>query len=76
MVFCGILIDDLEEGIVSNLSKHAHDTKLGGVAYRPEGCVAIRQELDRLGSWVVRNQMRFNKSECRILHLGRSNCTY
>lgn len=34
---------------------------------------AFQGELDRLESWVVTNHIKFNKSECRILHLERDN---
>ena len=68
-----VLFNDLNKGIDCTLSKFADDTKLGGVGDTAGGCAAIQRDLDRLESWVKGNLMKFNKSKCRVLHMGRKD---
>jgi len=76
LILFNIFINDLDEEIESSLSNFADDTKLGRVADTLEGFATIQHDLDRPESWTGRNLMRFNKSKCRVLHLGRNNSTY
>ncbi|KAK4806619.1 hypothetical protein QYF61_013874 [Mycteria americana] len=66
-------MNDPDDGAECTLSKLADDTKLGGVADTPEGCVAIQRDLDRLKKWADRNLVKFNKGNCQVLPLGRNN---
>jgi len=42
------------------------------VADTLEGSATIQQDLDRLESCAGKNLTTFNKSKCRVLHLGRN----
>lgn len=43
------------------------------MAYIPEGCAAIQQDLDKLKNFAETNLTRFNKDGCGVLHLWRNN---
>lgn len=58
---------------VCSLSKSADDTKLRGEPNTPEGHSALQRVLNRMEKWAIRNLMKFNKEECKILHLGRNS---
>lgn len=73
LILFNIFINDLDKEIECILSKLAGNTKLEGVANRPESCAAIQRDLDRLESWAERNTVRFNKGKFGTLRLTRNN---
>ena len=78
LVLLNVFINYIDNGIECTLSKFAvaDDTKLSGAADITEGSDTMRRVLDCLEKWVHVNQRKFNKAECKVLHLGRSNQKY
>ncbi|PKU41021.1 reverse hypothetical protein [Limosa lapponica baueri] len=60
---------DMDVEIECILSKFAN-TKLCGVVDTLEGSNAIQKDLDRLEKWACANLINFNKTKCKVLHLG------
>ena len=65
-----LFINDLDNGVECTLSKFAD--KLG-VANITDGRAAIHRDLAWVKNWAERNLTKFNRVECKVLHLGRNN---
>ena len=68
-----VFINDLEDGIQSDLSKFADDTKLIASSETEEETEVIQADLRKLHEWSIKWQMNFNAEKCKVLHLGNKN---
>jgi len=68
-----IYINDIDEGIVSRISKFADDTKLGSDVSTPEKVEQLQIDLQKLGEWSEKWQMPFNAAKCKVMHIGYRN---
>lgn len=56
-------VSDLDGKTKCALSKFADNTKFGGVAGTPAGCVSIQKALDMLEKWGKGNLLHFNNGK-------------
>lgn len=75
-VLFNIFINDINNRIECTLSKLVDDTKVCGAVNTPEGWDAIQKDLDRLEQWAQENQVRFDKAQCKVRHLGSGYLHY
>ena len=68
-----IYINDLDEGLMSRVSKFADDTKVGINANDVSEVKQGQDDLKRIGEWSQTWQMPFNLDKCKVMHVGQSN---
>ena len=69
-------INDLELDLVNSIVKFADDTKLLGRVSNSNERDQLQQDLQQLTNWSDTLQMPFNKSKCKVMHLGCNNQQY
>lgn len=73
LILFNVFINDIGRGIECTLSKTAEDTQLTTAIVTPVAKGATKGDLDRLEKWAHVSVMKFNKTECKALHLGWGN---
>ncbi|KAK8741933.1 hypothetical protein OTU49_002018 [Cherax quadricarinatus] len=68
-----IYINDIDEGIKSDIGKFADDTKIGRRIHSDEDIRALQEDLNRLMQWSEKWQMQFNIDKCKVLNVGQDN---
>ena len=66
-----IYINDIDEGILSKISKFADDTKLCREIGSELDAKILQEDLKRLSQWSEDWQMLFNIDKCSVMHIGR-----
>jgi len=73
LALLNIFVGNIECEIECNISKFADDTKQCGSIDTLEGRDAIQRDLDRLERWACANLVKFNKTKCKVVHMGRGS---
>ena len=68
-----VFINDLDDNIVSALSKFADDAKMLNNVNSDEDIGKMQDDLNKLAQWSKDWQMRFNTDKCKVIHAGHCN---
>ncbi|KAJ7428534.1 hypothetical protein BTVI_00322 [Pitangus sulphuratus] len=73
LVLFNIFINDIDSRIECTLSTFAKDMEPSSTADTTERRHAIYGDLDKYEKYSHKNPMKFNKSKCKVLHLGQDD---
>ena len=68
-----IYINDLDNGVSSDISKFADDTKIGRPIRSADDSKMLQEDLNKLHAWSEKWQMDFNITKCSVLNVGSRN---
>ena len=68
-----IYINDLDNSIVSKITKFTDDTILCHSSRHPDEVLELQEDLNRLVDWENTWQMNFNIDKCAVMHIGQNN---
>src|SRR6267154_5992709 len=64
-----IFINDIDSKVTNDLLKFADDLKMWGRADTIQDRMHLQKDLDMMGEWSSVNQMPFNVSMCKVMHI-------
>ena len=68
-----IFIDDIDEEVICEIFKFAHDTKIANRVYTRNDIRLMQRTLDKLVAWANRWEMNFNVNKCGVMHIRKIN---
>ena len=73
-----VFINDLDQGIASNILNFAGDTKIFKDLMDNMDCEALQRDIDNVVLCSQKWQMEFHIKKCKVMHVGRPNdcCEY
>ena len=66
-----IYINDLPNVVSSLVMMFADDTKIFTPVKEEDDCQKLQEDLNRLGDWSSKWQLKFNVAKCGVLHYGK-----
>ena len=68
-----IYINDIDNGIVSKISKFAYDTRLCHYSRRPDEVLELQEGFNRLVDLANIWEMNFSVDKCAVMHIDHNN---
>ena len=68
-----IFVNDLDNNIISKISKFTDNNKFCHKARYPDDIIELQEDINKLKDWANKWQMKFNVDKCAVMHIGHNN---